>query len=74
MISRPKPRPAEFDATVVRNISVAVYRARMGDADAAERIAKIGEAKFRDHAGVYDTLTRAYMRALRKLLEMESAR
>lgn len=61
----PPPRAAEFDAGHVRDISEAVYRDRMGEKDASERIAKIGAAKFREHAGLYDALTRAYLRAIK---------
>ena len=59
------PRPVEFDPTMVRDISEIVYRDRMGDANADKLISKIGAAKFREWAGSYDTLTRAYLRAVK---------
>ena len=59
------PRPVEFDPTMVRDISEIVYRDRMGDKDANELVARVGTAKFREWAGAFDTLTRAYLRAVR---------
>lgn len=61
---RPPPRQAEFDPNRVRDISTTVYRDRMGDTDADAMISKVGAEKFRDRAGSYDVLTRAYLRAI----------
>lgn len=66
---RPVRKP-EFDVEHVRDVSEAVYRARLDDESgegAAERmIAKDGDGgeKLRRRAGAYDALTRAYMRVL----------
>lgn len=72
MTERPKREP-EFDAERVRDVSEAIYRARLADESgegAAERmIAKDGDngEKLRRRAGFYDALTRAYMRVLKPL-------
>ena len=58
-------REAEFAPELVRNISEAVYRDRLGPGDAASMIEKDGAQKLRERAAAYDTLTRAYLRAVR---------
>lgn len=59
-------RAAEFPPEKVREISVAVYRERLGDADTASMIEKDGDngQKLRERAAAYDSLTRDYLRAM----------
>jgi hypothetical protein len=58
-------RAAGFDATLIRDLSEAVYRDRLGRSDAASAIAKSGEAVLRKRASVYDPITRSYLKALK---------
>ncbi len=50
----------------VRDISVAVYKARLGAADTARMLAADGDGgvKLRQRAASYDPLTRAYVEIL----------
>lgn len=54
------------DQEFVRDISEAVYRERLGAADAAAMIEKDGDQgqKLRERAASYDSMTRSYIRAL----------
>lgn len=63
---KPMKREPEFDPMKVRDVSEVVYRDRLGAEDVAKMIKKDGDAgqKLRERASSYDTLTRAYMRAL----------
>lgn len=62
----PPPRPIEFDADRVRDISEAVFRERLGK-DVKKMLAddNDGGKKLRERASSYDALTRCYMRAIR---------
>ena len=61
-----KKREPEFDNEVVRDISEAVYRDRLGAEDVLRMIAKDGDTgqKLRDRSSSYDSLTRSYTRAI----------
>lgn len=64
---REKKREPEFDAGLVRAISEAVYRERLGEGGAARMIAEDaddGEA-LRERSASYDSLTRSYLRAIK---------
>jgi hypothetical protein len=60
-------RPAEYDRDYIRDISEAVYRARLGDGGAERMIEKDGDAgeTLRGRAGAYDSLTRDYLRVIK---------
>ena len=60
-------RPQEFDPEYVRDISVAVYKDRLGEIDTASMLEADADngAKLRGRAGSYDPLTRAYLRVLK---------
>lgn len=65
-----KGRVAEFDATVVRDLSEKVYRdlferENQPPGAVARMLEKDGDGgvKLRERAGAYDRLTRAYLRA-----------
>lgn len=51
----------------VRDISVAIYKMRLGERDTARMLAKDadGGAKLRERAKAYDILTRCYMKVLK---------
>ena len=55
-----------FDPDKVRDISVAIYKRRLGDDDTQRMLAKDGDGgkKLRERAGSYDALTRCYMALL----------
>lgn len=61
----PPPRPPEFDADLVRDISEAVFRDRLGK-DLAQMLTEDNDSgkKLRKRASSYDALTRCYMRAM----------
>jgi hypothetical protein len=65
-------KPAEHTPEFVRDVSVAVYKTRLGTDDAAGMIAKHGEAGLRKRAGSLDPLTRAYLQALRPMIGVVS--
>lgn len=60
-----EPKPT-FDPDYIRDLSEKVYRDRLGADDVASMIEKDndGGAKLRSRAGLYDGLTRAYLKAL----------
>jgi hypothetical protein len=59
-----KPKLPPIDTDRVRDVSVSVYKARLGKKDAAKMIEEDGEEKLRKRAGIYDPLTVAYFTAL----------
>ena len=61
-----KKREPEFDPKMVRDISEAVYRERLGDGGAERMIEKDGDQgeQLKDRAGSYDSLTRSYLRVI----------
>lgn len=61
-------RGTEFDPVMVRDISEAVYRERLGADSVKNMLEKDGDGgtKLRERAGSYDGLTRAYLRAIRE--------
>lgn len=59
--------PPEFDAELVRDLSEAVYKERLGPANLTKMLDEDGPEKLRANAGSYDTLSRAYLRAFRQL-------
>jgi hypothetical protein len=61
-----KGRIAEFDPALVRDISEAVYRDRLGPDGLKNMVEADGDggAKLRERSGSYDSLTRCYMRAI----------
>lgn len=60
------PDPKEPDAKRVRDISVAVYKERLGPTETASMLENDGDggAKLRHRAASYDSLTRSYMKAM----------
>ena len=65
-----KGRPLEFDMEFVRDISVHVYKQRLGPlAETIAMIEKDGDAgqKLRDRARVYDHLTICYLHAIKDI-------
>lgn len=62
-----KGRVAEFDPVMVRDISEAVYRERLGADSVTNMLEKDGDggAKLRERSASYDGLTRAYLRVIR---------
>ena len=64
-----KPPPPDFpDAELVRDISVEVYKERLGPANLTKMLEERGADVLRANAGSYDGLTRAYLRAFRNIL------
>lgn len=65
-----EPKPREFDPVRVREVSIAVYKARLiedSGEGAVERMLEKdndGGKKLSGRAHAYDPLTRAYMRVL----------
>jgi hypothetical protein len=58
-------RKAEHDPKHVRDISEAIYRARLPANDLRKLLAEPdGEMKLRERAGCYDTLTRCYLKII----------
>jgi hypothetical protein len=57
-----RAKPHDLDRT--RDISVAVYKLRLGLADTEQMLAKDGPEKLRQRAASYDALTRAYLTAI----------
>jgi len=57
------PPPPKYDPETVRDISVAVYKVRLGRDDADRMLKKDadGGAKLRRRAAAYDALTVAYL-------------
>ncbi len=60
------PAPPEFDPEYVRDISHAVYLERLGPDGTAKAVAEVGMAVIRKRALSYDSLTKAYLRAIGK--------
>lgn len=61
-----KPQADPKEQRAIRDISAAVYSARLGPDGTARLLAEDnGEAKLRYRAGAYDALTRAYCRVLK---------
>lgn len=59
-----KQKLAPIDTERVRDISVQIYKARLGRKDTEEMIANDGHEKLRKRAAIYDALTIAYHTAL----------
>lgn len=57
-------RQSPHSADRTRDISVGVYKLRLGRVDAAKMLAEIGPEKLRQRAACYDALTRAYLTVL----------
>ena len=70
-MSKDQKRPT-YDPEVVRNLSVAVYCARLGPDDTSRMLGEDddGGKKLRDRSASYDPLTRCYLDALGSLPEM----
>lgn len=62
---------ATFPANYVRDVSVQVYRLRLGEKDADAMIQEKGEKYFRNAAGSLDTITRCYLDVLMEVAEVE---
>jgi hypothetical protein len=61
-------KTVEFDAELVRDISVHVYRQRLSSVDLDAMTTKVGAAGIRKNAAAYDALTRCYLRAVPDIL------
>lgn len=59
-IKAPKPQLAPVDTEKIRDVSLEVYKARLGPKDAAAMLENDGIEKMRKRAGIYDPLTMAY--------------
>jgi hypothetical protein len=62
-VKKPSAPKAIYDAETVRNISVDVYKIRLGQDEVDRMLTKDADdgTKFRERASSYDVLTRAYL-------------